>query len=185
MAHPNILDSSRAGLLVVDIQEAFRSVIADFDRLASRAAIAVQAFRILELPIFVTEQYPKGLGRTAEEIRSGLPDAFAYLEKTAFSSCGAAELENGFRAAGINQVVICGLETHVCVNQTTHDLMDRGFEVHLLTDCVASRKKKDRRAGLQKMIASGAVSSSLEMALFELMRDARHEKFKQIQQLIK
>lgn len=185
MAHPRILDSSRTALLVVDIQEAFREVISDFDRLASRAAIAAQAFRILDLPIFVTEQYPKGLGRTAEEVRSALPDDFGYLEKTAFSSCGASQLEDGFGAAGVKQVVVCGLETHVCVNQTTHDLLDRGFQVHLLTDCVASRKKKDRRAGLQKMFSSGAISSSLEMALFELMRDARHEKFKQIQQLIK
>jgi nicotinamidase-related amidase len=185
MAHPRILDSSRTALLVVDIQESFRGVIDDFDRLASRAAIAVRAFQLLELPVFVTEQYPKGLGRTADEIRSVLPEDFDYLEKTAFSSCGAAQLEVGFNAAGVKQIVVCGLETHVCVNQTTHDLLDRGFQVHLLTDCVASRNKKDRRAGLQKMFSSGAVSSSLEMALFEVMRDARHEKFKQIQQLIK
>lgn len=185
MAHPNVLDSSQAALLVVDIQEAFRGVIADCERLASRVAIAVRAFQILELPIFVTEQYPKGLGRTAGEIRNVLPDDFAYIEKTAFSSCGASELEDGFNRVGAKQIVVCGLETHVCVNQTTHDLLDRGFQVHLLTDCVASRKKKDRRAGLHKMFASGAVSSSLEMALFELMRDAKHEKFKLIQQLIK
>lgn len=185
MAHPRILDSSRTALLVVDIQEAFRGVIDDFDRLASRAAIAVRAFQLLELPVFVTEQYPKGLGRTADEISSVLPEDFDYLEKTAFSSCGAAQLEDGFNAAGVKQVVVCGLETHVCVNQTTHDLLDRGFQVHLLTDCVASRTKRDRRAGLQKMFSSGAVASSLEMALFELMRDARHERFKEIQQLIK
>ncbi len=185
MAHPRILDSSQAALLVVDIQEAFRDVIPDFARLASRAVIAVRAFRILELPIFVTEQYPKGLGHTAEEIRGELPDDFGYLEKTLFSSCGAARLEQSCHAAGIKQMVVCGLETHVCVNQTAHDLLDRGFDVHLLTDCVASRTDADRLAGLQKMLASGAISSSLEMALFELMRDARHEKFKQIQQLIK
>ena len=185
MAHPNVLDSSKAALLVVEVQEAFLDVLSDTDRLISRVAIAVRAFRILELPIFVTEQYPKGLGITVEEIRSELPDDFPYLEKTAFSSCGASQLEEGFRRAGIKQVVVCGLETHVCVNQTTHDLLDRGFDVHLLTDCVASRTKQDRRAGLRKMFSSGAVSSSLEMALFELMRDARHEKFKQVQQLIK
>ena len=185
MAHPRILDSSRTALLVVDIQEAFRGVITDWERLVSRVATAVRAFQILELPIFVTEQYPKGLGRTADEIRSVLPDDFAYIEKTAFSSCGASELEEGFSRVGATQIVVCGLEAHVCVNQTSHDLLDRGFQVHLLTDCVASRKKKDRRAGLQKMFGSGAVASSLEMALFELMRDAKHANFKQIQQLIK
>jgi nicotinamidase-related amidase len=185
MAHPRILDSNTTALLVVDIQEAFRNVIGDFEKLASRASTAVRAFRILELPIFVTEQYPKGLGPTAEEVRAELAEDFAYLEKSAFSSCGAAALEAGFKTADVRQIVVCGLETHVCVNQTVHDLLDRGFQVHLLTDVVASRSKKDKKAGLAKMFASGAISSSLEMAVFEVMRDARHEKFKEIQRLIK
>ena len=185
MAHPKILDSSAVALLVVDIQEAFRSVMADFDRLASRTSTAIRGFQVLELPVFVTEQYPKGLGRTAVEICNVLPADFEYIEKTAFSSCGAAVLEQRFQEAGVEQVVVCGLETHVCVNQTVHDLLDRGFDVHLLTDCVASRFEHDKQAGLAKIFASGAVPSSIEMALFELMRDARHDKFKQIQQLIK
>lgn len=185
MAHTRILDASRAALLVVDVQEAFRTVIPDFDRLALRVAIAVRAFRVLNLPVVVTEQYPKGLGRTAKEIVDVLPADFVYIEKTSFSSCGAEELESGFNAAASTQIVVCGLETHVCVNQTVHDLLDRGFDAHLLMDCVASRSEHDRRTGITKMLASGTVSSSLEMALFELMRDARHEKFKEIQSLIK
>ena len=185
MSHPRILNSSTAALLVVDVQEAFRDVIAEFEKLASRIAIAARAFQILERPVFVTEQYPKGLGKTANEIRDVLGDEVEYLEKTAFSSCGAEKLEAGLKSAGSNQIVVCGLETHVCVNQTVHDLLDRGFAVHLLTDCVASRSAGDKEAGLSKMLASGAVGSSVEMALFELMRDARHEKFKEIQQLVK
>ena len=89
------------------------------------------------------------------------------------------------RASGVSQVAVCGLETHVCVNQTTHDLLHLGFEVHLLADCVVSRSRADKKIGLRKMLGSGAVPSSVEMALFEMMRDARHEKFKQIQHLIK
>ena len=185
MAHPNLLDGSRSALLVVDVQEAFRDVIDNFSRLASRIAVAVRGFQILDRPIFVTEQYPKGLGRTVDEIREVLPSEFDYIEKTAFSSCGAAVLDERLRSAGISQVVVCGLETHICVNQTAHDLLDRGFEVHVLTDCVASRAKRNRRAGLQKILASGAISSSVEMALFEMMRDAKHEKFKEIQRLVK
>ena len=185
MAHPRMLDSSRAALLVVDVQEAFRNVIDDFDTLASKAAIAVRGFQTLELPVFVTEQYPKGLGHTAEEIRSVLPPDFEYIEKTAFSSCGAELLESGLRGAGVQQIVVCGLETHVCVNQTAHDLLDRDFDVHLLTDCVASRFEYNKEAGLSKMFASGVIPSSIEMALFELMRDAKHENFKEIQKLIK
>lgn len=185
MAHSRILDNSRSALLVVDVQEAFRTVVNDFDGLTARITIAVRGFRVLERPVFVTEQYPKGLGRTATEICAVLPADFEFIEKTAFSSSGAALLEDRLRSAGISQIVVCGLETHICVNQTAHDLLDRGFDVHLLTDCVASRFKHDRKAALSKMFTSGVVPSSVEMALFEIMRDSRHEKFKEIQQLVK
>jgi nicotinamidase-related amidase len=185
MSHPRILDKPKVAVLIVDIQEAFRTVMPDFDELAAQVATAVRGFQILEIPIFVTEQYPKGLGRTAEDIRQVLPADFEFIEKTAFSSCGASQVEAGFRARHVEQIVVCGLETHVCVNQTVHDLLEHGFDVHLLTDCVASRRERDKQAGLSKMLASGAVPSSLEMALFELMRDAQHEKFKEIQRLIK
>jgi nicotinamidase-related amidase len=94
-------------------------------------------------------------------------------------------LVDGFKGGGITQVVVCGLETHICVNQTAHDLLDLGFDVHLLTDCVASRFEHDKLAGLEKMKASGVIMSSIEMALFELLRDSSHDKFKEIQQLIK
>lgn len=185
MPHARILDAAKAGLLIIDVQEAFRSVIPDFELLATRVSAAARGFQALGLPVFVTEQFPKGLGSTAEEILLALPDDFRVIEKTAFSSCGAAPLVNDLKRLSISQVVICGLEAHVCVNQTAHDLMDRGFEVHLLTDAVASRFEHDRLAGVQKMTASGVVWSSLEMALFELLKDASHEKFKAIQQLIK
>jgi nicotinamidase-related amidase len=185
MSHPRIIDPTKSALLVVDVQEAFRSVIEDFDGLASRIAIAVRGSQILDVPILVTEQYPKGLGNTAHEIRSVLPSDFEFIEKTAFSSCGAEVLETRLRASGIIHVIVCGLETHVCVNQTSHDLLDRGFQVHLLTDCVASRSEYNKQAGLSKMLSSGVIPSTIEMALFEMMRDARHEKFKEIQRLIK
>ena len=180
-----MLDISKAGLLVVDVQEAFRDVIGDFERLASRCCIAVRGFRTLGRPVFITEQYPKGLGRTASEITEVLPADFEYIEKTAFSSCGAERLQAALKTAGVEQIVVCGLETHVCVNQTVHDLLDRGFAVHLLTDGVASRFENDKQVGLAKILSSGAIGSSVEMAFFELMRDARHEKFKEIQALIK
>ena len=185
MPHKNILDASKAALLVVDVQEAFRNVIPDFGRLATRTSIAVRGFQTLDRAVFVTEQYPKGLGRTAIEIRKVLPEDFEYVEKTAFSSCGADGLAERFRQSGVQQIAIAGLETHVCVNQTVHDLLDAGFAVHVLTDCVASRSAADRDTGLLKMIAGGAVRSCVEMAFFELMRDARHDKFKEVQALVK
>ncbi|HEV8593661.1 MAG TPA: isochorismatase family protein [Pyrinomonadaceae bacterium] len=185
MAHTRILDNSRSALLVVDVQEGFRTAIPDFSLIASRISTAVRGFTILERPVLVTVQYPKGLGHTAEEIQLVLPESADTFEKKAFSSCGASGFVDSLRFLGIEQVIVCGIETHICVNQTAHDLLNEGFQVHLLTDCVASRFEHDKLAGLQKMFGSGAIPSSIEMALFELMRDAGHGKFKEIQALIK
>ena len=180
-----MLDKDKTVLVVVDLQEAFRFPINDFAEIASRTSIAVRGFQILNLPIIVTEQYPKGLGRTAEEILFSLPADFEVIEKTAFSSCGASLFLEKLRETGASQILLCGLETHVCINQTAHDLLNEGFEVHLLTDCVSSRFEHDKEAALRKMQMNGVVPSSVEMALFELMTDARHEQFKEIQELIK
>lgn len=185
MPHANILNPKATALIVIDVQEAFRTAIPDFEITARRVATAVRGFQILGLPVFVTEQYPKGLGKTVDEIKSVLSDNLEIYAKTAFSSCGADAFVDKLSALGIEQTVICGLETHICVNQTAHDLLTRGFHVHVLCDCVTSRFEYNRLAGLAKMRRSGVIESSTEMALFELMGDAKHEKFKEIQSLIK
>lgn len=185
MLHKNILNCETTALIVIDVQEAFRDAVPDFAIMARRVATAVQGFQILGLPVLVTEQYPKGLGRTAQEITSVLSASPEVYEKTVFSSCGAEAFVDKLNALGLKQTVICGLETHICVNQTAHDLLARGFQVHVLCDCVTSRFEYNRLAALAKMRRSGVIESSMEMALFELMRDAKHEKFKEIQALIK
>lgn len=185
MSHPKLLDRNKAALVVVDVQEAFRSAIPEFPQIASRISIAIRSFQLLNLPVIITEQYPKGLGRTAEEILFSVPSEFEFVEKTSFSSCGAASFTERLRASGANQIVLCGLESHICVNQTAHDLLAESFEVHLLTDCVGSRFTADKEAALRKMQGSGVIPSSLEMALFELLGDSRHEQFKEVQSLIK
>ncbi|MEP6848330.1 MAG: hydrolase [Acidobacteriota bacterium] len=185
MPHPKLLDSSKTALVVIDMQEAFRSSIPDFAQIAGYISIAIRGCGVLGIPVIVTEQYPKGLGSTVEEVLFALPDDCKPIEKTAFSSCEASAFTDTLAALGTQQVVLCGIETHVCVNQSAHDLLDSGFDVHLLTDCVGSRFEHDKVAGLAKMQKSGVVPSSAEMMLFELMRDAKHEKFKEIQQLVK
>jgi nicotinamidase-related amidase len=185
MSHENTLDAGRTALAIIDVQEAFRQHISDFAELAARCALVAHAAHLLGVPVVVTEQYPKGLGRTAAEVASVFPKGFEPVEKTAFSSCGAQAFVARLEAAGARQVLLCGIEAHVCVNQTAHDLLARGFQVHLLTDCVSSRTAENRQTGLDKMFRSGALPSSTELALFELMRDARHEQFKAIQKLIK
>lgn len=185
MPHPKILDKDKTALVVIDMQEAFRQSIGDFPEIASRISMAVRGFQILNLPVIVTEQYPKGLGKTAEEILFSLPPELEVIEKTAFSSCGAQSFLDKINQLSAKQILLCGIEAHICVNQTAHDLLHQNFDVHLLQDCVSSRFEHDKRAGLRKMKMSGVVPSSMEMALFELMRDSKHEQFKEIQNLIK
>lgn len=183
--HPKTMEASNALLVIVDVQEAFRKAIPDFALITSRIAMAVRGFRILDVPIVVTEQYPKGLGRTVEELMLTLPDGFEPVEKSTFSAFGEPAFADVLATAGRKQIILCGIEAHVCVNQTAHDLLAGGYDVHLLTDCIASRFEADRAAGVQKMLASGAVPSSVEMALFEALRDSKHEKFREVQAQIK
>ena len=185
MQHQNTLGLSRSALLIIDMQEAFRDNIKKFADVAERIAVAAKGARLLNIPILVTEQYPKGLGHTAREIAAVLPEGTEIVEKTAFSSCGAQAFGAKLESTQRKQILVAGIEAHICVNQTVHDLLAMNFQVHLLTDCIASRKKNDRVTGLAKMQQSGAIPSSVEMALFELMRDAKHEQFKAIQGLIK
>jgi nicotinamidase-related amidase len=185
MSHPNILDKNQAVLIVVDLQEAFRSPIPDFTEIAVRTSLAVRGFQLLGVPIVVTEQYPKGLGRTAEEILLSLPDEAEIIEKSAFSACGATVFSEKLKGLGRKQIVLAGIEAHICVNQTAHDLLHEGFQVHLLLDCVSSRRTHDKHTGIEKMKQSGVIPTNLEMALFEMMRDSKDEKFKEIQRLVK
>ena len=185
MLHTNTLDPAHTALAIIDMQEAFRGKISDFAEVAARIALVTHAAQLLDVPVIVTEQYPRGLGHTASEITTVLPAGYEAVEKTAFSSCGAQDFISRLDVASARHVIICGIEAHVCVNQTTHDLLARGYTVHLLTDCIASRAQQNKQLGLAKMQQSGALPSSTEMALFELLRDAKHEQFKSIQKLIK
>lgn len=185
MKHDKVLQLENTVLVVVDIQEAFRNVIKNFEKIAKRTALAVEGFQSLNVPILITEQYPKGLGHTAKEILEKLSEDFQAIEKSTFSSFDEPNFVDKLNETKAKQVVVCGLETHICVNQTVHDLLANGFQVQLLTDCISSRFDSDKKIGLKKMSASGAVNSSLEMALFELLVDSKHPKFKEIQNLIK
>ena len=185
MQHPNTLDPKSTVLVIIDMQEGFRGAIAEFDSIAKRIAIVAQAATLLGVPIVVTEQYPKGLKHTVESLRAVLPADVVPIEKTAFSSCGASAFVDRLAAIGARQVLLCGIEAHVCVNMTAHDLLARGYGVHLLADCISSRTPENRELGLGKMLASGAIRCGVEMAVFELMRDAKHEQFKAVQRLIK
>jgi nicotinamidase-related amidase len=135
--------------------------------------------------VIVTEQYPKGLKHTAEEIIPHLGPSSTTVEKICFSSCGSEEFQTALIGGNIKQVVICGIEAHICVAQTVLEVLARGIDVHLLVDCITARKKESKDVALARLIQSGAVPSNLEMALFEMMRTADSPQFKAVQHLIK
>jgi nicotinamidase-related amidase len=172
----SLLSRERAALIVVDVQEGFRPY-ASFPRVAAGAAKLLQAARILSLPALVSEQYPKGLGATAPEV--GLEQE-PRIEKSVFSAVRA----EGFDLKGAEQALVCGIETHVCVSQTVHDLLDRGVQVHVPADAVGSRHELDHERGLERMERAGAVVSTVEAALFELLERAGTPEFKAVQKLI-
>jgi nicotinamidase-related amidase len=175
------LDAARAALLVVDVQEAFRKAVPNFDAIADACGVLAQGAAKVRIPIAVTEQYPKGLGRTVPEVADHLPDDVKPLEKVRFSAAAA----DGFELAGRDQALVCGIETHVCVNQTVLDLLDQGVEVHVARDAVGSRTDDNRELGLQKMVGAGAIVTSVETALFELLGGSDHDAFKEVQALVK
>jgi nicotinamidase-related amidase len=185
MRHPALLDRRRTALAVIDMQEAFRPIIGDFVETAQYVALMVQACKILNVPIIITEQYPKGLGRTVAEIAEHLPAATTPIEKLSFSACGVQEFDTQLRERHAEQVLVCGIEAHICVSQTAHDLLQLGYQVHLLSDAITARLLRNREIALQKLTRSGAILSSLEMAMFELCGGAGTPEFKQVQNLVK
>jgi nicotinamidase-related amidase len=172
----SLLARDYAALVVVDVQEGFRPY-ASFEPVASASAKLLAGARILDIPRIVSEQYPKGLGHTAAEV--GLQDE-QPIEKTVFSVARA----DGFDLHGRQQAVVCGIETHVCVSQTVHDLLDRGLEVHVPADAVGSRHTIDYERGLERMERAGAVVTTVEAVLFELLERAGTPEFKAVQKLI-
>jgi nicotinamidase-related amidase len=168
-----LLERDRAAVLVVDVQEGFSSYDC-FDQVVDRAQRLVEGARVLEVPVIATEQYPKGLGRSAFDVGK-------TIEKTVFSAARA----HGFDLGARDQVIVCGIEAHVCVSQSVHDLLALGKEVHVAEDAVGSRFARDRDVGLRKMERAGAIASSVETALLELCERAGTPEFKQVQGLIK
>jgi len=173
-----LLHRDRAALLVVDVQEGFRPY-ASFADVAESCRRLLAGARILQMPALVSEQYPKGLGPTAPEL--GIEEGEEMMiEKTVFSAARA----DCFDLKGRQQAIVCGIETHVCVSQTVHDLLDRGVEVHVPADAVGSRHQLDYERGLERLERAGAVVSTVESALFELLERAGTPEFKEVQKLI-
>jgi nicotinamidase-related amidase len=178
------LTRAKAGLVVVDVQERLLPAIFEKERVVQNTVRLIQGAGVLQVPLFATEQYRKGLGPTMPEVAATIP-GFAPMEKVAFSACGAAGFIPALKAKKVSEAILCGIEAHVCVSQTCLDLLDRGFRVFVVADAVSSRTPENYRFGLDRMRAAGAVIVSTEMVLFELLEEAGTAKFKQILTLIK
>ena len=174
------LEADRTTLVVIDIQEAFRRAIPEFDRIAKATATLIEGAEAIGIPIVISEQYPKGLGETVPEVAEHLPEGTRPLEKVIFSAAEAEEFDLG----GRDQALVCGIETHVCVNQTALDLLDSGVDVQVAEDAVGSRTGENKQVGLHKMERAGAEITSVETALFELLGRAGTDEFKEVQRLI-
>jgi nicotinamidase-related amidase len=138
----------------------------------------------MNIPIVVTEQYPKGLGPTIKSL-SGLINDFSPIKKMSFSCCGETKFLDSLHNYGKRNVIICGIETHVCVLQTVMDLIERGYHPVIIEDCVSSRKPKDRETALKRMAREGVIITTYESILFELCEIAGTDQFKKISKLVK
>jgi nicotinamidase-related amidase len=183
--HPALLRANQTALLVVDMQDAFRPVIDGFDEVVRNCRILVQGFGILGAPVVVSEQYPAGLGHTVAELTQVLPQGTPTVDKRRFSVVGVPDLDAAIAATGLRRWVVCGIEAHVCVNQSVHDLLAAGHEIVIAADAVSSRTPANRRVGIDKCATAGAVVSSAETVLFEMLEQAGSDAFSAISRLVR
>ena len=181
MRSPELMSRGDSSLLVIDVQTKLMDKMAERDRIVANIARLVEGAKVLGIPVQATEQYPKGIGPTVPELADRLP---LRPEKLTFSCCGLPEVAEQFRSHGVRSVLLAGIETHVCVQQTALDLLAQGFRVYLAADAVGSRKEIDRELGLRRMEQAGVVLTTTEAALFEWTEVAGTPEFKQISKLV-
>ena len=171
-------------LVLVDVQGKLAQLMVDKESLLKNLRILIQSVKILEVPILWCQQVPAALGPTVPEIAELLTDD-TPIDKASFSCAGHDPFVVQLEALKRRHVLICGIETHVCVYQTAMDLLERDLTVTVIADAVSSRTAQNRQIGLDRLAAEGATLASTEMALFELLRTAEHPQFKQIAKLVK
>jgi nicotinamidase-related amidase len=175
------MSRSDTSLLVIDVQTKLMDKMAERDRIVANIARLIDGATLLGLFVQATEQYPKGIGPTVPELAHRLP---LRPEKMTFSCCGLPEVTEQIRSRRVRNVLLAGIETHVCVQQTALDLVAAGFRVFVAADAVASRKQTDRDVGLARMERSGVILTTTEAALFEWTERAGTAEFKQISKLV-
>jgi len=178
------LDKNDALLLIIDIQERLAVVMKEKDKVVKNTQHLIELAKMMNIPLVVTEQYPKGLGRTVPELQSLIPGS-KPIEKISFNCCDEPSFLSEINKLGKKKIIVTGMETHVCVLQTATSLLQAGYTTHVVQDAICSRTKENWKAGLRFMHDAGAVLTCTETVLFQLLRAAGTEEFKKISQRIK
>lgn len=181
--HPKILRKDSSALLIIDIQQKLMPVINENERVESNTLKLIKGFKIMNLPIYYSEQNPEGLGSTLSSITIELEGE--AIHKMTFSCSGAGELFGELVQQDVKQLVVCGVEAHVCVQQTVLDLIANGFQVYMAADAVSSRTKFDFEIALRRMEKNGAEITTTEAILFELLEVCGTDEFKSVLKIIK
>lgn len=179
-----MLDIDKSSLVVVDVQGKLAMLMHGRDALFKNIRILIQAAKILDIPILWCQQVPAALGPTVPEIAELLAGS-EPINKASFSCCGHDQFISKLNSINRRQVLLCGIETHVCIYQTAVDLKEMGSTVNVIADAVSSRTLDNKQIALSKMQTMGIGIWSTEMALFEMLKTADHPKFKQIAKLVK
>ena len=171
--------------LIIDFQERLVPVMDRKEELIHNTGILIKGLRALNIPMLVTQQYTKGIGATVPELAAALGEGFRCEDKITFSCADDEVVMKKISESGKHNIIICGIEAHICVLQTVVDLIEKGYHVILVEDCIGSRRNSDRETGIKRAIMEGAIPSTYESILFELTRVARTDTFKEISKLIK
>ncbi len=178
------LDKEDTVLLIVDIQEKLAVVMKERDKVVKNNLHLIELAKMINMPVMVTEQYPKGLGTTVPELREAIP-SYRPIEKMTFDCCGQPAFLEELKEHKRKKVVLTGMETHICVLQTCLGLLRGGINVHLVQDAVCSRTKENWKTGIEFIRDAGAIVTSTETVLFQLLKVAGTEEFKKISKRIK
>lgn len=174
-------------LLCIDIQERLLQAMVEpaRSRMLENTVCLLKTAQLLSVPVIYTEQYPQGLGDTAAEVKEFIPAGSGYFDKTSFSCCAAENFLEAVRATRKRQIVITGMETHVCIMQTALELLEDGFEVFVADDAACSQKMAHWKSALNRMRQTGIAAVPTESVLFEWLRDSSHEHFKTVSALLR
>lgn len=180
----NTLSAENSLVLIIDIQDRLVAAL-NKDVIVENSVKVASAAKALNIPVILTEQYPKGLGHTVQRLTDVLPEGSEVVEKTYFNALLEDGMLEKIKSYGKKQIVIFGIETHICVHQTASALVEEGFDVYVIKDACASRNKYEFKQGIEAMVANGVKVSCVEIALFEWLKGAKNPRFKEVQALIK